>query len=192
MVAWRRDLHRTLFTLVQRRARVKVWKCELQMAVLVTLRSCPPGVRLVRFGLAPHSPCPCTYLACASHVPAPLPAPGPALCASPVAAVGRTPYPHPYPHPSCALPIPRPAPASFLLSIRSCSGTQKWIHQRCLSEWQDTLRAQGQYKRARTCEVRFLTCRQTVYLSGAVSNASCGSLGDLGGRLYQLYTDKTT
>jgi hypothetical protein len=40
-----------------------------------------------------------------------------------------------------------------LLSPCSCSGSLKYIHQHCLSDWQRTLRQQGQGRRAHICEL---------------------------------------
>jgi len=40
-----------------------------------------------------------------------------------------------------------------LVSPCSCSGTQKWIHERCLREWRKVLRNQGHFRKAEQCEV---------------------------------------
>ncbi|GAX80574.1 hypothetical protein CEUSTIGMA_g8011.t1 [Chlamydomonas eustigma] len=41
----------------------------------------------------------------------------------------------------------------MLVSPCSCSGTSKWIHERCLESWKQTLRREGHWQRSRTCEV---------------------------------------
>lgn len=35
----------------------------------------------------------------------------------------------------------------------SCIGTQKWVHERCLREWQQTQIQQALHHRAKMCEV---------------------------------------
>lgn len=40
-----------------------------------------------------------------------------------------------------------------LISPCACSGSLKYIHRRCLLDWQRTLRSQGQGRRANTCEL---------------------------------------
>ncbi|KAL6764417.1 hypothetical protein V8C86DRAFT_2475706 [Haematococcus lacustris] len=40
-----------------------------------------------------------------------------------------------------------------LVSPCQCSGSLKWIHYRCLREWQATLESQGQFRKAQQCEI---------------------------------------
>ncbi|KAF8061064.1 alpha-glucosidase [Scenedesmus sp. PABB004] len=40
-----------------------------------------------------------------------------------------------------------------LLSPCACAGSLKWIHRRCLADWQRTQRSQGQGRRAHVCEL---------------------------------------
>jgi hypothetical protein len=44
-------------------------------------------------------------------------------------------------------------PGGELLSPCACSGSLRYIHKRCLQDWQRTLRSQGQGRRANTCEL---------------------------------------
>lgn len=57
-----------------------------------------------------------------------------------------------------------------LLSPCSCSGSLKYIHHHCLADWQRTLRAQGQGRRAHICEL----CKTPYRLQQDSSNSSSG------------------
>lgn len=63
-----------------------------------------------------------------------------------------------------------------LLSPCSCSGSLKFIHAHCLQDWQRTLRAQGQGRRAHICEL----CKTPYRLQQGSSS------GQLGGSARQL------
>jgi hypothetical protein len=60
--------------------------------------------------------------------------------------------------------------ADPLISPCACAGSLKWIHRQCLQDWQRTLRAQGQGRRAHICEL----CKTPYQLDGAGSSRSSG------------------
>ncbi|GIL58962.1 hypothetical protein Vafri_13961 [Volvox africanus] len=63
-----------------------------------------------------------------------------------------------------------------LVSPCKCAGTLNYMHVKCLEDWQQVLRSQGQYRKARHCEI----CRQPYELTTA---SSCGgSSGGSNGR----------
>lgn len=44
-------------------------------------------------------------------------------------------------------------PGGALISPCNCKGSLRYIHVRCLEDWQDCLRSQGNFKKARMCEI---------------------------------------
>ncbi|GIM16193.1 hypothetical protein Vretimale_18866, partial [Volvox reticuliferus] len=63
-----------------------------------------------------------------------------------------------------------------LVSPCKCAGTLNYLHVKCLEDWQRVLRAQGQYRKAKHCEI----CKQPYHLTTA---SSCGgSSGGSNGR----------
>ncbi|WIA23404.1 hypothetical protein OEZ85_000161 [Tetradesmus obliquus] len=61
-------------------------------------------------------------------------------------------------------------PGGELLSPCACSGSLRYIHKRCLQDWQRTLRSQGQGRRANTCEL----CKAPYRLQDRFGGSSSG------------------
>lgn len=76
-----------------------------------------------------------------------------------------------------------------LLSPCSCSGSLEYIHRHCLTDWQRTLRAQGQGRRAHICELCKTPYRLQQQDSSSSSELGAGPRRQLHRRLLNVVSN---